>query len=71
MTHYLSFHNNNFSSISIPASSAFTPTGDLAFGEKEVEEAKRKGLVVAVVGSAKDKAQELLVAEGLVIFLGT
>ena len=33
-----------------------------------MEEAKRKGLVVAVVGSAKDKAQELLVAEGLVFF---
>ena len=36
-----------------------------------MEEAKRKGLVVAVVGSAKDKAQELLAAEGLVIFLDT
>ena len=31
-----------------------------------MEEAKKKGLVVAVVGSAKDKAPELLVAEGLV-----
>ena len=53
-------------SISIPASTAFTPTGDLSAGEREVEEAKRKGLVVAVVGSVKDKAPELLVAEGLV-----
>ena len=53
-------------SISIPASTAFTPTGDLSVGEREVEEAKRKGLVVAVVGSVKDKAPELLVAEGLV-----
>jgi len=53
-------------SVSIPASSAFTPTGELAVGEKEVEEAKKKGLVVAVVGTAKDKSPELLVAEGLV-----
>ena len=58
--------NNFLPSISIPASTAFTPTGDLSAGEKEVEEAKRKGLVVAVVGSVKDKAPELLVAEGLV-----
>jgi len=53
-------------SVSIPASSAFAPTGELAVGEKEVEEAKKKGLVVAVVGTAKDKSPELLVAEGLV-----
>ena len=44
MLSFLFYLRINFQySVSIPASSAFTPTGELAVGEKEVEEAKKKG----------------------------
>ena len=44
MISFLFYLRINFQySVSIPASSAFTPTGELAVGEKEVEEAKKKG----------------------------
>jgi TBC domain-containing protein kinase-like protein len=53
-------------SSSLPAASAFGPDGELVGPvAREVEEAGRKGQLVAVVGTVKDKAAELGVAEAL------
>ena len=42
--------------VNIPADSAFTETGMLASQAELVETARRKGKIIAVVGSAKDRA---------------
>lgn len=48
-----------------PATSSFTATGDLAGAKEELEQARRKGRVVAVVGSVREHSAVLAVAEDL------
>merc|ERR1719430_1119974 len=52
-------------SINLPALTAFTPDGELNGAKEGIELARRAGKVIAILGSAKDKAIELKVAEEL------
>ena len=53
-------------SISLPAAAAFGPAGEVTASGEELAEARRRGQVILVMGSLKDKAGEQAVAEGLV-----
>ena len=52
-------------STNLPAASAFGASGELAGGVKEVEQARKKGQVVCVLGSVREHSQVVAVAEGL------